>query len=613
MATLGPNISFSSIGPSGAPDIAYSNAYMVGQTPWGVDGQWTVSSSFADFLRQYGGLNKLTAVASGLTADTYTVESTDAVIQCYYNVKAYFDEKGPNSPGVLFFNRVCATSSGPTAASKTFADQAGSNNTTVAAKWKGLHGGTVQAYVINPSPRKGVLTLQAGTVSVTSGSTSVTGVGTSFVTGSTWVGWGIKIGTDYYTITSVASTTALTLSDNASNTWSGATFSVGNNTTAAYLNLYHPQSGIREEWDIGTAADAADVSRKSQLVTVTLPAGGQLPKTTVPGAVGATKLNSGSAATADSYAATDADYVGTTTAANVKTGLQVFNSFDIGTGLICIPGKTSATIDSGLKTASENYYRVALYGPSAGLTLTTAQTEFANVSSNFGAGWVPRILVPDQNSTSNGLLTVDNVGSLAGLCARMDRNYGGPHKSPAGSSHPFNGVVDIERQSAGGPEIYDDAASNNLADSNVNTIRVKGGIVSWGLRTFASDERYRQINVSRTVCLVYYSCFQLMQKRTFEPIDSFGKLFSAIKGDLDSFFFTLWSQGSVYGTQPGNSARKTDAWFVVCDVGNNPNVMLGKGEVHADVSFVPTPNAEKITVPIQVAAPGFGAAAAGVF
>jgi phage tail sheath protein FI len=608
MATIGPSISFSSVGPSGAPDIAYSNLYAVIQSPWGIDNSWQICSSFGDFVKLYGGLNKISSVASGTTADTYTTETDDDVVQGYYAIKGYFENKGQNSPGVLFINRVIATSSGPTAASKTFADFSGSNNTTIASKWKGTSGATTQITVINPSPRKGILTLQTGTVAVTSGMTAVTGSGTTFVTGSTWNGWGIRIGTEYYTISSVTNTTSLTLASAATSTHTASVFSVGADTSSAYIKAYHPQSGIVEEWDVGNAAEAADVSKRSQLITVTLPATGELPKSAV-----ASKLHSGTSATADTYAATDSDYIGTTSSAGVKTGLQVFNDQRLGTGLVAIPGKTSSTIRTGIKSHCENYYRFGLYGPTASLTLTTASTEFAGVASNFGAGWVPRIIVPSDSSTTGGGVTIDNVGHLAGLFARMDRDYGAPHKSAAGINHQLLNVLDVESQS-NGMELFDDAGSNTLADYNTNTLRRKaGGIVSWGLRSLASDERYRQQQVGRLVCLVYLSCFQLMSKRTFEPIDSFGDLFGAIKGDLDAFFFSLWRRKALYGNEPGSDPNPRDAWRVVCDQGNNPNVEIGKGNVTANVSFVPVLNAEKITLPIQVAAPGFGSAAASSF
>ncbi len=208
MATLGPDISFQSIGPASPPDIAFSNGYFVIQSPWGIDNAWQVCTSFAEFAKLYGATNRLAAVASGLTADTYTFETDDDVLQGFHGVKAYFEEKGANSPGVAFVCRVVATASGPTAASKTFADSVGTNNTTAVSRWKGLPGATTQMYVINPSPRRGILTLQAGTVAITSGVATVTGTGTAFATGSAWVGWGIKIGTEYYTILSVATAAA---------------------------------------------------------------------------------------------------------------------------------------------------------------------------------------------------------------------------------------------------------------------------------------------------------------------------------------------------------------------------------------------------------------------
>src|SRR6185312_7924975 len=147
MANIGPNITFQSVGPSGAPDIAYSNCYAVIQSPWGVPNQPVICASFSDFLRNFGGLNKLASVASGTTADTFTTETADPVVQAYYALKGYFTEKGTNSPGVAFVSRVIATSGGPTAASKTFPDTAGTNCTTVSALWPGIHGATIPASV----------------------------------------------------------------------------------------------------------------------------------------------------------------------------------------------------------------------------------------------------------------------------------------------------------------------------------------------------------------------------------------------------------------------------------------------------------------------------------
>lgn len=606
MAILGANVTFQSVGPSGTPDIAYSNGFFIVQSPWGQDNVVIPCASFADFTRNFGGLNKVGTINAGTTADTYTAETDDDVVQGYYNVKGYFDEKGANSPGIAWVVRVVATSSGPTAASKTFPDSAGTNNTTIASKSKGSPGGTTQITVINPSPRVGVLTIGAGTVSVTSGAAAVTGVGTAFQTGGAWVGFGIRIGTEYYTILSVASATALTLASNAVSTWTTSAYAVGNGTTAAYIRAYMPQSGVFEEWDLEpTAQSASDISRKSQLINVTLPAGLQLPVSAV-----ASKLTTGTPATADSYNATAGDIVGTTSSAGAKTGLQAFNDVKYGTGIVAVPGQVNATVRTGLKTHCETYFRAGIAGPSAGLTLLTSQSEYA-VSSNLVGGWVPRLWVKNDNSSQGSTVMVDNGGHLAGLCARMDRDYGGPHKSPAGRLHPFASVIDVESQGSG-TELYDDAGSAFLADFNVNTIRrlPQGGIYSNGLRSFASDGRYRQWQVGRIVCFVYHACFNIVSRYTFEPIDRKGVLFGKIKSDLDAFFFQLYQPGTILGTIPGKEPKKGDAWFTVCNNGNNPDSFIGQGIVRADLSFVPTLNAERIDLAIQVAAPGFGSAAA---
>lgn len=525
MAQLGVTATLQSVGPSSPPDIGYSNAFVNFQSPWGIPNVWQICASFQDYLRLYGGLNKLTTVASGTTADTYTVETTAAVVQAYYAVKAYFDEKLTGSPGVLYASRVIATSGGPTAASKTFND-GGANNTTITSKWPGRDGATTQITITNPSPRKGT-------------------------------GW-------------------------------------------ALIFVNHPQSGIQEYWDIATAIDAANASKKSQLVTIALPAGGQLPSTAA-----ASKLNSGTPATADAYGATAADYVGTTTGAGVKTGLQVFNDQKLGLGMVMVPGQFSSTVRAGINTHCNSYYRHGLLGTPSALTLTTVVSDLSTQTGQRLSYWWPQLWVTDQNSDSSGQILVDPVGHVAGLQARMDKEYRGPHKSPAGITHPFVSALDVERSSSG-MELVDDSGSNTLADSFINTIRLKGnpaGIVGWGFRTLAQDQRFRQIPGSRTTDVILFSGLLILEKYFGEDISP--KLFLKVEGDLNALCDDFHNRGSLYGTKPGRDPKPSDAWFAVCNVGNNSGVQLSGGELHADLTIVPTPNAEKISFNLGVSAAGF--------
>lgn len=596
MAQLGVVTTIGSVGPSGTPDVGQGSAFIVGQTPWGIDGTWQVCGSFGSFVRLYGGLNKQITVGS---PDVWGIETSDAAVQCYYNVKAYFAEKQAGSPGVVYFSRAVASSSGPVAATGSFNDVTGANPTTIASKWKSRAGNTVVVTVSNPSP-SAQFYAGVGTVTTTNSSANVTGSGTAFA--ATDVGKGIKIGGVAYTIATFTSSTSITISPavGASAGAAGQSYSIA--PPSCMVQLSFPQANIIEQWPIKSAADALNASQRSELATITLPAGGTLPNTAA-----ATKLTGGTDGTV-AYSASDADYVGTVGASGTKTGLQVFNDARLGTGYVFIPGKQSSVVRSGIVSHCATYYRIGLLSSPSGLTASTVAADIAGVSSNQCGYYWPQIKYTDENSDTGGLLTISNEGAIAGVAARMIRDYNfGPHKSPAGITHPFVSVPDIERQSNGN-ELADDNISNTLADSFVNTLRVKGqplSYVIWGNRLLASDRRYLQFNASQTINLVYATGQLLLEKFTFEPVDPQGKLFAAIRSDFNVFLLSLFRKGALYGTEPQTLSKSSDAFLVVCDRTNNPDNVLVGNEVHVDVTFAPTPNAEKITLNLGPAAPGF--------
>lgn len=594
MAQIGVVTTIGSVGPSGTPDVGQGSAFVAGQSPWGIDGTWQLVGSFGSFVRLYGGLSKQLSVGS---PDVWGVETVDAAVQNYYNVKAYFAEKQAGSPGVLYFSRVVASSSGPAAASKTFADVAGSNNTTVTSKWKAKAGNTKTVQVVNPSPNASY-SAGTGTVSGTASSGAITGSGTAFA--ATDVGKGIMINGVGYTIATYSSATSITILPVLAADASAASFSLAQ--PSCQLRISFPFANISEQWNISSAADALNASQRSELVSITLPAGGQLPKTAA-----AAKLLSGSDGTS-AYSASAADYVGTASASGAKSGLQVFNDARLGTGYVFIPGQYGAVVRSGIVTHCATYYRIGLLSAPSGLTASTVGADIAGVASNQCAYYWPQLKYTDENSDVGGLLTISNEGAIAGLAARMIRDYNfGPHKSPAGLTHPFVSVPDIERQS-NGQELADDSISNTLADSFVNTIRVKGqplAFVVWGNRCLATDRRYLQFNSSQTINLVYCTGQLILEKYTFEPVDPQGKLFAAIRTDFNVFLLSLFRKGALYGDEPGSQAKAADAFLCVCDRSNNPDSVLVGNEVHVDVTFAPTPNAEKITLNLGPAAPGF--------
>lgn len=368
-----------------------------------------------------------------------------------------------------------------------------------------------------------------------------------------------------------------------------------------------PLINYSRTYDVGTTADATAMSDQDEFVTVTIPAvAGQLPVTTA-----TSKLTGGTQGTV-AYSATDADYVGTDSG-TVKTGLQVFNDMRLGIGYVTVPGKYSSTVRTGINTHTAAFDRIGILSSPAGKTSSTVVADISGIAGNLLIYYWPQLKVADENSDTRNLLTIDNSGALAGLAARMMRDYQfGPHKSPAGITHPFVSVVDFER-SGTNLELADDSVSNTLADSFVNTLRRKGnpvGFVSWGNRTLATDKRYSTFGFAQTICLVKVTGKLILEKYAFEPVDPQGKLFGLIRGDLNVFLLNLYRKGALYGTEPGAESKATDAYLVVCDRSNNPDSVLVGNEVHVDVTFALIPEAEKITLQLGPAAPGYAGKAA---
>lgn len=529
MAQLGAQISVGTVGPSNVPTIGYSNLYLVGHSPWGVANVATPCNSFAQFVRLFGGLNALTTLAADGSSDTWGTETSAKVRYAYYTAKAYFDEKGPNSPGILWFVRAVKSSGGPSAATRTFND-GGANNTTITSKWVGDPGEAIAITIANY--------------------------------------------TSYVLIT--------------------VDFSVSGATV------------MRETWRIANSEDASNASLNSQMVTITLPAGGQLPAAVA----SAQKLGNGSAATADAYDAADSDFVGSVSSANVKTGIQCFNDLRLGTGFLSVAGNVSSTVRTGIKTHCANYKKIGLVPTASGKNLSNAATDISGVSGDELYSVTPWVYTVSDASQQGGQYLVPPDGFIAGLAARMDGEYRGPHKSPAGITHGLNSAVGLEVQSGTNAELYDDSGSNTLADSYVNTLRLKPGPIVWGLRTLSTNERFRQINVVRTLHVVWLSLYFEIEKLAFEPIDSAGNLFAKAQGTAASFLARLHRDGVFYGNAPGAKPSANDAYQAICDKGNNTKETLMAGELILDVLIVPTPNAETVRMKIEVASPGFARAAA---
>jgi hypothetical protein len=374
--------------------------------------------------------------------------------------------------------------------------------------------------------------------------------------------------------------------------------------TSRLFQFRHVQADIYETYTVSTAEDAAKIGAVSQLVTSVV-MGGALANTLPTATDSWDKLGgttgTSSAGTADTYAATTTEYVGQRAATGVLTGLFCFADRRYGTGfLICPGGVDDGTTRTALEAHASTWRRTLIVGSVAGLNVTTAATLPTNIAGNNTAYYWPRIWVRSDSPTQpDGRILVSAAGAMAGLHARLDGKFNGPHKSAAGVSYRLYSAANVERASSG-QELTDDEGSETLADSFVNTLRIKNGVVvSYGLRTTSTDERYRQIPFARVTQLMWHSVYHTAERWAFSVIDSEGDLYAEIQGTLGGFCRRLHRDGLFYGDPPGADPLPTDAYGVVCNDTNNTPETLAAGELRIDVGFTPAPNAEQVRLTLN--------------
>ena len=201
-----------------------------------------------------------------------------------------------------------------------------------------------------------------------------------------------------------------------------------------------------------------------------------------------------------------------------------------------------------------------------------------NFDSKYAALYYPWIRVDDSLKINNGLMKlVPPCGHVAGIFARNDIERG-VHKAPA------------NEEVAGAKDVEFNIESNEqeiLNPKGINCIRVfpGRGIMVWGARTVSSDKSWRFVNVRRLMMMIEESVETSMQWSVFESNDYYLRM--GIKVCVSSFLEELWRQGALAGSVP-----EGEAFFVRCDEDNNPQEIIDKGMLVADIGVAPSVPAE---------------------
>ena len=287
-----------------------------------------------------------------------------------------------------------------------------------------------------------------------------------------------------------------------------------------------------------------------------------------------------------------------------KTGVYALETADL-FNLLCIPPDTmGGDIDPVLVYSPALEYcvtrrAVLLVDPPAAWSanpVTAANTAAAGFDSLglFGpnarnaALYFPRLVKPDP--LSNGQpITVVPSGTMAGVIARTDATRG-VWKTPAGVEATLNGIsgLDVNLTNA------ENGILNPLGINCLRTFPLVGS-VAWGGRSMSGADQladdYKYIAVRRLALFLEESLYRGTQWVVFEPNDT--PLWAQIRLNVGSFMHNLFVQGAFQGTTP------TDAYFVSCDATTNPQNQIDLGIVNVVVGFAPLKPAEFVILQIQ--------------
>lgn len=253
------------------------------------------------------------------------------------------------------------------------------------------------------------------------------------------------------------------------------------------------------------------------------------------------------------------DYAGSEGADDgVKSGLRSFEDVE-DISIIAAPGSSFDYSDVGgtdhaeaiarrLITHCERMrYRVAVLDSINGNILSEVRDYRAIFDSTRASLYYPWIRTFDP--LTEQYINVPPSGSMTGIFARNDVNRG-VHKAPA------NEVI---RMAAGLEFVLNKAEQEVLNPLGINCLRFfEGrGYRIWGARTATSDPEWKYLNVRRYFAFLERSIERGTQWAVFEnngPI-----LWSNIRQTIEDFLFNEWRQNHLLGNKPDQ------AFFVRCD------------------------------------------------
>lgn len=192
-------------------------------------------------------------------------------------------------------------------------------------------------------------------------------------------------------------------------------------------------------------------------------------------------------------------------------------------------------------------YRVAILDSTNGQTIGVIRTLRGTIDTTRAALYYPWIRISDPITEAE--IFNPPSGHLAGIYARNDIDRG-VHKSPA------NEVI---RLALGYEFLLNKAQQEVLNPEGINCLRFfEGrGYRVWGARTTSSDPEWKYLNVRRYFAFLERSIEKGTQWVVFE--NNGDVLWANVRSTIEDFLFNEWKENHLLGTKP------EQAYFVRCD------------------------------------------------
>lgn len=222
-------------------------------------------------------------------------------------------------------------------------------------------------------------------------------------------------------------------------------------------------------------------------------------------------------------------------------------------------------------------------------------SAFDPVRSDHTALYFPQLELVDP--LTGRLRSFPPSGTVAGVYARTDAARG-VWKAPAGTETPLSGVRAL------GVKLTDkeNGLLNPLGLNCARSFPVVGPVV-WGARTLAGSDalqsEWKYIPVRRLALFIEESLYRGLRWVVFEPNDE--RLWSQIRLNAEAYLQRLFQQGAFQGTTPRTS------YFVKCDSTTTTQADIDRGVVNVLVGFAPVKPAEFVVVQIEQMAGQFEA------